>query len=275
MPTLDHFFGIRGIDAPEGRAAQVLQVHARIVQQVGFRDVDPPSVPHGETGGQQGDIVLPRAQGVDLVVGLERIQVRVGLRVVPDIGDRGFDVFREAEFGLLVTDGEPVLCAGDETPGHAGVVGAEDEVEGLVPEGQLVEVVPHGRALVDRRGETVVHAAVQCFLKTDGPVVGGPVRQLHGQPGRGHDGHAVPVQGVGDLRSGVYAEAQVPVGRSEFEMVRRGRVRGARQERGTGEQEQQRSHGSWSVFVKIRKLIYYICIMGLPGQWWPAGRTIP
>ena len=167
--------------------------------------------------------LLPGAERMDVVVGLEGVEEGVARRVGLDVGDRRLHVLGEAELRLLVPDGEVLPGPGDEAPGDAFVVGAEDQVEGLVAEGKFVVLLPHARALVHGGAEGSVHAAAQGLLEADGAVVGAAVAQGNGERGRGHDGDSFPLQGVGDLRRVVYAEHKAPVGRNEFVVARRGR----------------------------------------------------
>ena len=225
--------GVGGEESAERRPAQVAQIHARIVEQVGLGDVDPPAVVHGEGDGQEGLLVLfPRAQRVDVIVGFEAVEERIARGVGFDIGDGGLHVLGEAEFRLLVADDEIRFGAGDETPGDAAVVGAEHEVEGLVAERQLLVALLYGRTLVDRGGKTAVHGAAHGLLETDRTVPGAAVPQADREDGRGEHGRAAAVEGIADLRSGVHAEVQAPVGRGKVEMARRSRKTEGKQQQG-------------------------------------------
>ena len=211
-----------GEDAPHAVGAVARQEEAGIVREGGFADEDfvaPFRVEqrreHGQPAGR-----APRA-GSDLLVGL----LVAGPETAGLLQDRRRGV-RQAEGELLAEHLDGALRVGEETVGHAVVVGPE--LHGPV----AAEVEPQRIAAVADFGELVSHGGAERAVDRAAPVAHEAERarraaavEPQAQAALFQQRDSVAADGVGDPFSDVDREGYPPVGRFEFEVL--GRQRGA------------------------------------------------
>lgn len=215
-----HLLGRIGREvAAQGLAARgVVEVHARIVLQVGLGDDD-----FRRSGvcqdGQEGQAVVGDLRdGLGGVGVFEAVEVVAGqprfLLAVAGVGDQRREVLRETDVHQLVRNGDFVLHRGAEPVGRAVVIGPE--VDAVIPferKRQRVVSVLDGAALVKGRFDDFVDAFCRRLAHRGFAAEHAPVGERE-RKGRGGDQlFAVARNGVGDgVGADIHAYGDFPVG---------------------------------------------------------------
>ena len=244
MAALGHLVRIRGEDAAQaGRGVAVVEVHARIVEEVGFRDADLPAVGVDEQREERQAVPVPLADLVDGVGVLEGVVELAfeGLRVLGYVRDVQVPVLREEEFRFFGADREVRLAAGDEAVRDARVIGAEVQDEVLEGQRELVVAVAHLGLLVDDRLHGPVGLRRHGLRRLRGAAVDGPVRKGHRDLRGGDEADAFCGDGVGEVLPGIDFDDQFPVGGGEGILFRGGG--GGEGQRAEAQGEDQFFHG--------------------------------
>ena len=219
VPAL-HLLGRIGREvAPQGLAARgIVEVHARVVLQVGLGDDD-----FRRSGvcqdGQEGQMVVGDLRdGLGGVGVFEAVEVVAGqsrlLLSVPRVGNQCREVLRETDVHQFVGDGDFALHRGAEPVGHAVVIGAE--VDSVIPferERQGVVTVLDDAAFVKGRLNGLVDAFRRRLAHRGLLSEHAPVGECE-RKGRGGDQlFAVARNGVGDgVGADIHAYGDFPVG---------------------------------------------------------------
>ena len=215
-----HLLGRIGREvAPEGLAARgVVEVHARVVLQVGLGDDDfrRSGVCQDRQEGQA--VVGDLRDGLGGVGVFEAVEVVAGqprfLLAVAGVGDQRREVLRETDVHQLVRNGDFVLHRGAEPVGRAVVIGPE--VDAVIPferKRQRVVSVLDGAALVKGRFDDFVDAFCRRLAHRGFAAEHAPVGERE-RKGRGGDQlFAVARNGVGDgVGADIHAYGDFPVG---------------------------------------------------------------
>ena len=188
--------GENAVDIPA--AFSPFEVHAGIVQQVGFRNADFSASRSRQRDGQEGDpILFPGGYFLDSIGVFEGVEELILIAFLfPYVRDPGRRVFREAELRGFVADryGRESL----ETVGCSVVIGAEDHLELLVGKTEFVAGVLHRGALVKGRGEGLADR-YGLRLELSLAAIDASVGEAEGEPGGGEDGHPFPGNGPGQI----------------------------------------------------------------------------
>ena len=238
MPTLADLLRIRGEACLQGGiAVAVVQIHPRIVPEVGFREaeLDPVRRFHGQRE-EREPVLPPPGKGVMGIGILERI-VELALqrlRMLADIRDIQVPVPGETEGGRL--PGHLAGLAGiHETIGGTVIVQAEDQRESFLEvQLQLIVVIPYDTPLevegrnrfITRRFRHLFHLVANTKLA--------PVRKREGDLGGFEQGHRAggeaPRHFVGDIN----ADGQAPV-RGHEPVLLRAQLHGSGQKDANGQ----------------------------------------